>query len=81
MTLNWVEVNIPLGPAYDYEDSDDSMDARGLSRAGVLMEFEDGKRELIGHVNAGHGRCDCCRKRLSDAIVKRYAIVWSENES
>lgn len=31
-------------------------------KPGMLIEFDDGTQDLVGHVNALGGVCDCCDK-------------------
>jgi hypothetical protein len=50
--------------------------------AGTLMEVErEGKihQMLIGHINALGGVCDDCRGIEDDDLIKRYRIVWRDN--
>ncbi len=102
---NWIEVNIPFGPDYnitghgdsedgrpEYENSGqaDSISARGLNKAGVLLDLGEQKPDafrrdytppryrLIGHVNESNGGCGCCSGIDSDAIVIRYAVIWEQ---
>lgn len=79
----WIEVNIPFGGVYDTRNSDelDSMKKRNLISAGVQVEMEDGERYLIGDINECRGVCDDCTAFRSDAIVRRYRVVWDDEGS
>ena len=60
-----------------------SFSGRKLNRPGTLIEVEeDGKVEtyLIGHVNTNRGVCDDCTMFGPQAIVRRYAVVWVQEE-
>lgn len=46
---------------------------------GTLIEVETAKglnQYLLGHINPLRGVCDDCTAFPSDAIVKRYCVVW-----
>ncbi len=52
----------------------------GLNKAGTLIEVKLGEEThqyLIGHINTNCGVCDDCVEFGSDAIIKRYMVVWS----
>lgn len=53
----------------------DTAHARGLLRAGVQIEMEDGKRYLIGHINEQTGACDDCVLFERTDVVRRYRVL------
>lgn len=73
----WIDFNLPY---YQYNNKETFM-AKGLSRAGTLIEVEsDHKLEqyLIGDINEHCGVCDDCTAFGFDSIVTRYKIVWQK---
>lgn len=77
ITEDWIEVNIPFGPAYDSGEQLDSLDKRGLCTAGTLVKLDTGEEFLIGDVNRNGGGCDCCPTVGYRDTVAYYKIVWS----
>ena len=77
--MEWIELGIPFGPVWSREPHHemDSLQHRGLSKAGVLIEMINGKRLLIGHINDMGGTCDDCTEIKERDIVARYCVVWS----
>jgi len=76
---DWVELNLPFGPAYDeHLEYEDSLDKRGLAKPGVLVECENGEQYLIGHINRHRGICDDCEAFGPYTIIKKYKVVWKE---
>jgi hypothetical protein len=61
---------------FEEEINQNSFSGRGLNKAGTLIETEDGKQYLIGHINELSGICDDCREFENSTIIKRYAIVY-----
>jgi hypothetical protein len=47
---------------------------KGLNKPGTMVEV-DGKKYLIGDINANRGVCDDCAAFTSDSIVKRYKVI------
>lgn len=46
--------------------------------AGVLLEFADGRRNLIGHVNQMNGLCNDCSDDEHDMEnAVRHMVVWT----
>ncbi len=63
-----------------------SFTGRGLNEPGTLVEIEeeiDNEKKLfyflIGSINTLGGVCDDC-KAFDNGIVRRYKIVWSEDD-
>jgi hypothetical protein len=48
---------------------------QGLAKPGVQVEMEDGKKYLIGDINANRGVCDDCTVFEREAIVLRYRVL------
>jgi hypothetical protein len=76
MKLDWKDANVALGPSWNQHTGDDnpSLYSQELIRPGLVVEYDDGTREIVGHMNAARGRCDCCN-RGGDRIVRRYAYL------
>jgi hypothetical protein len=78
----WININIPWGPAYKYDPITfeslpvESFTYKGLNKEGTLIDLEDGRQLLIGHINVLAGECDDCTSIHNDTIIKRYKIVW-----
>ncbi len=65
------------------ENNKKSFSGIGLNKPGTLVEVElDGKlyQFLIGHINNVRGVCDDCVQFDRSTIVKRYKVIWSEEE-
>lgn len=42
---------------------------------GMLLEFEDGRRMLVGDINAQSGCCSCCSMYYDTYVVVRYTLI------
>jgi hypothetical protein len=62
---------------YIAEQETQTFRGQGLNKPGTLIELEDGRQFLIGHVNIYRGGCDHCPEFEQDAVVKRYAVIWT----
>ena len=76
----WVELPepLPIGPVWGDEDGDedkDSLEKRGLLKAGTIVRMEGGKELLIGDMNEMLGSCDCCIRASRDDLVVAYYVI------
>lgn len=70
---DWEVINIPFGPLVDHDFTEmDSFSKRGLNQPGVLLELENGRHYLIGHVNP-YGAHD--GQFAQDVLIKANTIV------
>ncbi len=46
----------------------------GLARPGVLLDTPDFGLQLIGHMNADGGFCNCCQSPRQ--LVSRYTVIY-----
>jgi hypothetical protein len=72
----WIKVNLPLGPIYDYsvlvdDPGFEKKSMRGKLKPGMLLELKDGKILMVGDINKNGGLCDDCHYG-EETIVKRY---------
>ena len=71
---DWIELNLP----YDnYKEN--CFVGKDLNIPGTLIDTKYGIF-LIGHINPLKGVCDDCVEFRSPTIVKRYKIVWTEEQ-
>ncbi|WP_280420037.1 hypothetical protein [Nocardia carnea] len=47
---------------------------------GVLLETNDGRTILVGHINQLGGLCNDCREDITAADVVRHRFVWRGKE-
>jgi hypothetical protein len=73
MKTGWIEVNLPLGPIYDYSKVEmvHKKSMFGKLKPGMLLELKNGKILLVGDINKNSGLCDDCHYG-EETIVKRY---------
>lgn len=64
---NWIAVNKPI------------RNFVGDLKPGMLLEFENGTRMLVGDINELTGSCDCCGMRYDTDIVVRYRMLDLED--
>jgi len=75
MKTEWIELGLPY---WCYDEQGESFESLGLNKPGTLIDVED-KIYLIGHINLSCGVCDDCTEFEYDAIVKRYKVIWEED--
>lgn len=69
MKLNWI--TLPQGIYLGTYETNEWL------KPGVLIEFKDGTRFLIGDINTKAGTCGCCEE--TGEIVK-YAVLFTPEQ-
>lgn len=76
----WIDVNLPyLHCVYDPHLYPDTFTKRKLNKPGTLIETDEGVF-LIGHLNSRNEIGDDVNFFDSRTIVKRYKVIWTEEQ-
>lgn len=77
--MDWVEINLLYSDDDNIDDIEDTFEKRELNKPGTLIDTDKGIF-LIGHINPLRGVCDDCTKFDPETIVRRYKVIWNEND-